>query len=70
MQLMRVPLGEFDAEGGVAGAELHRNVTPEVLNMVEPLSEQFVVGDVEDTIEQRVTDVAADNVKILENDGN
>ena len=27
MQLMRVPLVEFDAEGGVAGAELRRNVT-------------------------------------------
>ena len=40
---------------------------PEVLNMVGPPSEEIVVGDGEDTIEQRVTDVAAVNAKILEN---
>ena len=42
-------------------------ILPAVLNMTEPLSEDFVVGNVEDTMEQRVTALAAVNLAILKN---
>ena len=42
-------------------------ILPVALNMTEPLSEDFVVGNVEDTMEQHVTALAAVNLAILKN---